>query len=107
MIRRFSFAGAVGRPAAVPMTDDGGVSHRSTAQSRPSLDESFAGADSVADAERARALRRMKLVALSFLLGATVIFLVCTWAQSRGPPSGWATFAQPPKRAWWVRSPTG
>jgi uncharacterized membrane-anchored protein YjiN (DUF445 family) len=26
----------------------------------------------------------MKLVALSFLLGATVIFLVCTWAQSRG-----------------------
>jgi len=84
MIRRFSFAGAVGRPAAVPMTDDGGVSHRSTAQSRPSLAESFAGADSVADAERARALRRMKLVALSFLLGATVIFLVCTWAQSRG-----------------------
>jgi len=74
----------VGRPAAVPMTDDGGVSHRSTAQSRPSLAESFAGADSVADAERARALRRMKLVALSFLLGATVIFLVCTWAQSRG-----------------------
>jgi uncharacterized membrane-anchored protein YjiN (DUF445 family) len=66
------------------MTDDGGVSHRSTAQSRPSLAESFAGADSVADAERARALRRMKLVALSFLLGATVIFLVCTWAQSRG-----------------------
>jgi len=84
MIRRFSFAGAVGRPAAVPMTDDGGVSHRSPAQSRPSLAESFAGADSVADAERARALRRMKLVALSFLLGATVIFLVCTWAQSRG-----------------------
>jgi uncharacterized membrane-anchored protein YjiN (DUF445 family) len=84
MIRRFSRAGAVGRPAAVPMTDDGGVSHRSTAQSRPSLAESFAGADSVADAERARALRRMKLVALSFLLGATVIFLVCTWAQSRG-----------------------
>src|SRR6478672_1669381 len=84
MIRRFSRAGAVGRPAAVTMTDDGGVSHRSTAQSRPSLAESFAGADSVADAERARALRRMKLVALSFLLGATVIFLVCTWAQSRG-----------------------
>src|SRR6478672_7005990 len=84
MIRRFSRAGAVGRPAAVTMTDDGGVSHRSTAQSRPSLAESFAGADSVADAERARALRRMKLVALSFLLGATVIFLVSTWLQSRG-----------------------
>jgi uncharacterized membrane-anchored protein YjiN (DUF445 family) len=26
----------------------------------------------------------MKVVALSFLLGATVVFLVCTWAQSRG-----------------------
>jgi uncharacterized membrane-anchored protein YjiN (DUF445 family) len=61
-----------------------GVSHRPSAQSRPSLAESFAGADSVADAERARGLRRMKLVALSFLLGATAIFLVCTWAQSRG-----------------------
>ncbi|WP_319453426.1 MULTISPECIES: DUF445 domain-containing protein [unclassified Mycobacterium] len=60
------------------------MSHRPSAQARPSLAESFAGADSVADAERARGLRRMKLVALSFLLGATVIFLVCTWAQSRG-----------------------
>ena len=26
----------------------------------------------------------MKVVALSFLVGATVIFLLCTWAQSRG-----------------------
>jgi uncharacterized membrane-anchored protein YjiN (DUF445 family) len=61
-----------------------GVSHRPSARTRSSLAESFAGADTVADAERARGLRRMKLVALSFLLGATVIFLVCTWAQSRG-----------------------
>ncbi|CAN5860713.1 DUF445 domain-containing protein [soil metagenome] len=51
---------------------------------RGSLAESFAGADAEADAQRRRALRRMKLVALSFLLGATVIFLVCTWAKSRG-----------------------
>jgi uncharacterized membrane-anchored protein YjiN (DUF445 family) len=51
---------------------------------RGSLAESFAGADAEADAQRRRALRRMKLVALSFLIGATVIFLVCTWAQSRG-----------------------
>lgn len=47
-----------------------------------SLAESFAGADPVADAERRRSLRRMKVVALSFLLGATVVFLVCRWAQS-------------------------
>ncbi|MET0898064.1 MAG: DUF445 domain-containing protein [Mycobacterium sp.] len=51
---------------------------------RSSLAESFAGADSQADVERARALRRMKLVALGFLIAATVIFLVCTWAQSQG-----------------------
>jgi uncharacterized membrane-anchored protein YjiN (DUF445 family) len=34
-----------------------------------------------------RSLRRMKLVALSFLLGATVIFLLASWAQSAGWPS--------------------
>ena len=48
---------------------------------RGSLAESFAGADPTADAERRRGLRRMKLVALSFLIGATVIFLACSWAQ--------------------------
>lgn len=32
----------------------------------------------------------MKLVALSFLLGASVVFLLCTWAQSRGAASGGA-----------------
>jgi uncharacterized membrane-anchored protein YjiN (DUF445 family) len=51
---------------------------------RASFAESLAGADSAADAERLRGLRRMKVVALSFLLGATVIFLLCTWAQSHG-----------------------
>lgn len=52
-----------------------------------SLAESFAGADPEADAERRRALRRMKAVALSFLIGATVIFLVCRWAQAQGGPA--------------------
>ncbi len=52
-----------------------------------SLAESFAGADPQADAERLRNLRRMKAVALGFLIGATVIFLVCRWIQSRGGPS--------------------
>src|SRR5258708_11565269 len=36
------------------------------------------------DAQRLRGLRRMKVVAVSFLVGATVIFLLCTWAQSNG-----------------------
>ncbi|CAM3381667.1 DUF445 domain-containing protein [Mycobacterium frederiksbergense] len=49
-----------------------------------SFAESLAGADSEADRERQRGLRRMKVVALSFLLGATVIFLLSTWLQSRG-----------------------
>ncbi|HEX7826498.1 MAG TPA: DUF445 domain-containing protein [Mycobacterium sp.] len=62
--------------------------HRSspgrTAEQRQSFAETVAGADSVADAERRRALRQMKVVALGFLVGATVIFLLCTWAQSKG-----------------------
>lgn len=51
-----------------------------------SLAESFAGADPEADAERRRGLRRMKAVALSFLIGATVIFLLCRWGQAQGGP---------------------
>ena len=43
--------------------------------------ESFAGADPVADAQRLAALRRMKMVALGFLIGATGVFLACRWAQ--------------------------
>jgi uncharacterized membrane-anchored protein YjiN (DUF445 family) len=66
------------------MTDDGTVAHETTSDSRPSLADTFVGADSAGDAERRRGLRRMKVVATSFLVGATVIFLVCTWAQSHG-----------------------
>ncbi|MDV3125608.1 DUF445 domain-containing protein [Mycobacterium sp. 21AC1] len=51
---------------------------------RQSFAETLAGADSAADAERRRGLRRMKVVALGFLIGATILFLLCTWAQSRG-----------------------
>ncbi|MGV0740795.1 DUF445 domain-containing protein [Mycolicibacterium sp. XJ870] len=49
-----------------------------------SFAETLAGADSAADAERRRGLRRMKVVALGFLIGATIVFLLCTWAQSHG-----------------------
>ena len=52
-----------------------------------SFAESFAGADAEADAERARSLRRMKAVALGFLVAATVVFLACRWAQAQGGPS--------------------
>ncbi len=52
-----------------------------------SLAESFAGADSEADAERLRNLRRMKAVALGFLIAATVIFLLCRWGQSQHGPA--------------------
>ena len=55
-----------------------------TPSSRASFAESLAGADSVADAARRRGLRRMKIFALGFLVGATVIFFICTWAQSNG-----------------------
>src|SRR6195952_2509386 len=66
------------------MKDNGTVVHRTTSNSRASLADSFVGADSAGDAERRRGLRRMKVVATSFLVGATIIFLVCTWAQSHG-----------------------
>ncbi|MCW2689211.1 MAG: putative rane protein [Mycobacterium sp.] len=56
-----------------------------------SFAESLAGADSAADAERLRGLRRMKVVALSFLIGATVIFLLCRWAQADGA-AAWVGF---------------
>jgi uncharacterized membrane-anchored protein YjiN (DUF445 family) len=52
-----------------------------------SFAESFAGADPEADAQRRRALRRMKAVALGFLIGATVIFLACRWGQAQGGPA--------------------
>lgn len=69
------------------------VEHRIESQpyppvARTSFAESFVGADSEADAERARSLRQMKAVALGFLIGATVIFLACRWALSQGGP-GW------------------
>jgi uncharacterized membrane-anchored protein YjiN (DUF445 family) len=57
-----------------------------------SFAESFAGADPQADAERRRALRRMKVVALSFLVGATGLFLACRWAQSSGITATWVGY---------------
>jgi uncharacterized membrane-anchored protein YjiN (DUF445 family) len=49
-----------------------------------SFAESFVGGDPETDAERLRGLRRMKAVALGFLIGATVVFLGCRWAQADG-----------------------
>ncbi len=60
-------------------------------RSKASFAESFAGADQEADAERARSLRQMKAVALGFLIGATVIFLLCRWVLSQGGP-GWVGY---------------
>jgi uncharacterized membrane-anchored protein YjiN (DUF445 family) len=80
------------------MTDDWGVVHRSspghTADPRQSFAETLAGADSAADAERRTGLRRMKVVALGFLVGATVIFLVCTWAQANGGTAPWIGYVR-------------
>ena len=57
-----------------------------------SFAESFAGADPKADAERRVALRRMKLVALSFLIGASGVFLVCRWAQAHTNLGVWVGY---------------
>ncbi|MCW2652239.1 MAG: putative rane protein [Mycobacterium sp.] len=47
--------------------------------------------DASADAQRRRQLRRMKLVALGFLIGATVVFFGCRWAQAHAAP-GWVSY---------------
>ena len=96
MIRPQGQVAAVGG-IVTAMADDGGVPDTNTAEPssepRSSFAESFAGVDSAADAERRRALRRMKVLATSFLVGATVVFLVCTWAQSQGAP-GWVGYVR-------------
>jgi uncharacterized membrane-anchored protein YjiN (DUF445 family) len=65
-----------------------------TRRTRVSFAESFAGADPVADAERRRALRRMKVVALSFLVGATGVFLGCRWLQAGGGAAAWVGYVR-------------
>ncbi|WP_163796725.1 DUF445 domain-containing protein [Mycolicibacterium sediminis] len=66
------------------MTENGDVSAPPTSAERRGFAESMAGVESPADAERRRGLQRMKVVATGFLLGATIVFLLCTWAQSHG-----------------------
>lgn len=73
--------------AAPPGPGTGGGRHN-----RTSLAESFAGADPAADAERRAALRRMKVVALGFLVGATVVFLLCRWANAHGTAPVWVGY---------------
>ncbi|WP_420714569.1 DUF445 domain-containing protein [Mycobacterium sp. Aquia_213] len=70
-------------PTVPPATPD---------RARTSFAESFAGADPEADAQRRTGLRRMKLVALSFLVGATVVFLACRWAQAHGSVGAWVGY---------------
>jgi uncharacterized membrane-anchored protein YjiN (DUF445 family) len=53
------------------------------------LAESFAGADPETDAQRRVGLRRMKSVAVGFLLGATAVFLACRWAQAHAGAGAW------------------
>lgn len=69
------------------MADDVGVAPKHVQAARSSLAESFAGADPEADAERRRGLRRMKAVALGFLIGATGIFILSRWALADGGPA--------------------
>ncbi|BBX57197.1 hypothetical protein TM48_01662 [Mycobacterium shottsii] len=57
-----------------------------------SFAESFAGADPQADAVRRVGLRRMKLVALGFLVGATIVFLACRWVQAQGGAPLWVGY---------------
>ena len=71
-----------------------------------SFAESFAGADPKADAERRVALRRMKLVALSFLIGASVVFLACRWAQAHTNLGVWVGYVGAPTMPASAAAPT-
>ncbi|EPQ73034.1 DUF445 domain-containing protein [Mycobacterium marinum] len=75
------------------------VAHRAEPSSSPpasihrmSFAESFAGADPQADAVRRVGLRRMKLVALGFLVGASIVFLACRWVQAQGGAPLWVGY---------------
>lgn len=57
-----------------------------------SFAQSVAESDQSPDDERRRALRRMKMVALGFLVAASIIFLVCEWAQSGGSAPAWVGY---------------
>ncbi|MDT5012844.1 MAG: hypothetical protein QOH57_4461 [Mycobacterium sp.] len=65
--------------------DDGGVTHRAAGSdlATPAVAGVFA-VDTSGDEQRRTALRRMKLVATGFLVGATVLFLICRYAQAHG-----------------------
>jgi uncharacterized membrane-anchored protein YjiN (DUF445 family) len=68
------------------------VAHRLIEPGGPSADLAGVFAvDASADAERRKQLRRMKLVAVGFLVGATVLFLVCRWAGAHGA-AAWVGF---------------
>ncbi|MFV0495935.1 DUF445 domain-containing protein [Mycobacterium sp.] len=87
MMARDAEGSSVGPPAVR------GAESPAEAVTHTSLAESFAGADPAADAQRRTALRRMKAVALGFLLGATVAFLFCRWAQAHLDAPAWVGYA--------------
>jgi uncharacterized membrane-anchored protein YjiN (DUF445 family) len=61
------------------------VTHRAIEPDRTTSGvSSMFAVDTSGDAQRRSQLRRMKLVATGFLVGATVLFLVCRYAQSQG-----------------------
>src|SRR5246127_1953443 len=88
MLRAPSNRGRGSDNASAECLDDGVVAHRlNDDRPRADLGDMFA-VDASADAERRRQLRRMKLLALGFLVGATALFLMCRWAQANGAPAG-------------------
>src|SRR5882762_3216966 len=87
--RAFPTKGASGSP---PQGLESSAPASVARRARTSFAESFAGADPQADAERRVALRRMKVVALSFLVGASVVFLACRWGQAHGANALWVGY---------------
>jgi uncharacterized membrane-anchored protein YjiN (DUF445 family) len=79
-------------PTTEPAGPDGGPDHRAPRQLPPARSTPV-GLDSLDTATKRRDLRRMKLVATGFLVGATVIFLAAhLWLASGGP--GWVGYVK-------------
>lgn len=69
-----------------------GNATRSSARGAPGPPSSFA--DLMDESGKKRDLRKMKMVATSFLVAATVVYLVCCWLGSNGIGGSWVGYVR-------------
>lgn len=75
-------------------TGSAGVLESSGRSAQPAASPGGAFADLLGDEGKAKDLWRMKAIATAFLAAATLIYLICAWAQSRGHGGGWVGYVR-------------